>query len=582
MTAGPLLLIGAEGDAGAQLLADDMAARGLYFTVADPSLPDADADPDADPPGGRLYADQDSFLAALISGTAAGGPVSVVLRRPGPLVDAAGWADGLLACARAADRRGDVRFLALTPEAAKAAADAGVPGAEVPAPLPGPAFDRRLIARVDAGEGLIRTPRGDLSLAAQNWARLRRRLRLVPDAGTGGDLADLAAFASRPLPSRALSPRPAGQPPVIVAVAMNGVGLGHVTRLLSISQELCRQSPGARVLFWCFSQASGLLAGAGFDVVQRLTARHLGCDYDDWIGWEAAAFRRFLCDHRADAVVVDAAEADPFITRALAAPDLGGTELILIRRALWPEGRDPALLETAQHCSLVLEPGDLAATRDAGPTATRHALLAGYAHVLTTPPVVLDPGTPPLTRAAARRALRLPPWSRRVVLVSLGGEELGADAPLLAEITTAAREARVGLLWAVSPLARAPAPHLVDPAALRRLYPLRPVLPGVDGLITACGYNSVHEALMGTDLPVLLAPKQHDQLDDQPARARHAAAEGLAMALLPETPADRLEVLRAFMADVRRGARTPRPAGENGAADMARLILAECAGTGAA
>ena len=354
----------------------------------------------------------------------------------------------------------------------------------------------------------------------------------------------------------------AAEGPTYIAVVTNGVGLGHLTRLLAIADAL-RTQAGARVVFWCFSQGAGILVGAGYEVVQRMTAQHLDCDYDDWITWEAAAFAALLAQLRPKAVIYDSSGVDPFVTRALRQPGNGSTALVLVRRAMWQAHRDPAYLDAAQHAVLVAEPGDLSAAADRGPTVTSSPRFAGLARFARTGPVVLRPDQGPLSRSAARRDLGLSRFRRRVCLVSLGGEAFGSDATLARDIAAAAQKSGVSLIWARSPLARSAADLGIDRAALRHLFPLGRYLLAFDGVITACGYNSFHE-VMQTSLPVLLAPTANERLDDQVARASHAATEGWAMMLDPKGAEDRSGLLGRFMADVRAGRQVQRPASPNG------------------
>jgi hypothetical protein len=317
------------------------------------------------------------------------------------------------------------------------------------------------------------------------------------------------------------------------------------------------------------------LVGAGYDVVQRMTAQHLDCDYDDWIEWEEAAFAAFLAKTQPAAVIYDSSGVDPFVVRALRQPGNGSTSLVLVRRAMWQAHRDPAYLDAAQHAVLVAEPGDLSAAADRGPTVTASPRFAGIARFARTAPVVLRPDNGPLLRGAARRALGLSPFRRRVCLVSLGGEAFGRDATLVQDIATAAGKAGVGLIWARSPLARSATDLGTDPATLRHLFPLGRFLMAFDGVITACGYNSFHET-MQSQVPVLLVPTAHERLDDQVARASHAAAKGWALMLDPAKSEDRTATLDGFMAGVRAGQQVQRPQTPmDGAAEMARLILGE-------
>lgn len=570
------LLCGDPSDPVMQLLAEDLAALG--------TPPEINLEPDPARHDRILHCDQASFLSGLFGSPLGQIPVTIVLRRPGLRIGQDGWATGIGVIGRMVGQLGRHAILpvTLTPEAAAEMARAGCPDVE-PLPLAadtgtGDAGDNRLSAEFDARSGTILTDRGLMQADAQNWAQLRSRLRFKTATCPQNDIWDLLTRCNSGAPAPQI-PAAIGAPkvPTYIAVVTNGVGLGHLTRLLAIADALRAQAQ-ARVVFWCFSQGAGILVGAGYEVVQRMTAQHLDCDYDDWIDWEASAFAAFLAELRPTAVLYDSSGVDPFVTRALRQPGNGGTALVLVRRAMWQPHRDPAYLDAAQHAILVAEPGDLSAAADRGPTVTASPKLAGLARFARTAPVLLRPDGGSLPRGAARRALGLSPFRRRVCLVSLGGEAFGRDATMARDIAAAASKAGVGLIWARSPLARSAADLGIDQASLRHLFPLGRYLMAFDGVITACGYNSFHE-VMQTRLPVLLAPTAHERLDDQVARAGHAAAEGWAMMLDPERAVDRTGLLGRFMADVRAGRQVQRPSAQmEGAAQMARLILDETLG----
>ncbi|MEO8243313.1 MAG: hypothetical protein ABI832_13475 [bacterium] len=567
------LLCGDPFDPVMQLLAEDLAALG--------TPPEINVDPDPTRHDRILHCDQASFLAGLFVSPLDQIPVTVVLRRPGPMIGDDGWASGIGVIGRMVERLGRraIQPTTLTPEAAAAVARAGCPTA-VPLALAADAgtdvaSDRRLWAEFDTDNGTILTSRGLMQADAQNWAQLRRRLRFKTDSCPQNDIWDLLTRCNSGAPAMQLPTTfGAAEGPTYVAVVTNGVGLGHLTRLLAIADALRAQAK-ARVVFWCFSQGAGILVGAGYEVVQRMTAQHLDCDYDDWIDWEEAAFSAFLAKCRPAAVLYDSSGVDRFVTAALRRPSNGSTALVLVRRAMWQSHRDPAYLDAAQHTVLVAEPGDLSAAADRGPTVTASPRLAGFARFARTAPVVLRPDGGSLPRAAARRALGVSPFQRRVCLVSLGGEAFGRDATLARDISASASKAGIELIWARSPLARSAADLGIDRALLRHLFPLGRYLMAFDGVITACGYNSFHEA-MQTLLPVLLAPTANERLDDQVARASHAKSEGWAMMLDPGRPEDRAGLLDHFMGKVRAGQQVLRPAtAMEGAAEMAQLILEE-------
>ena len=496
------------------------------------------------------------------------GAVAIMLRRARP-EDEAEWRDLLLVLRHLilATQR-PIRLLALSDEAAT------ILGAELDMPVdvaPGLArrYDgpRRLALSRAEGRVQLRTGDGALHPAGRyNLARLRRMARIEADAGDP-DLADIAEFANG---SQIAAPSPK-HPPVVIIVVPNGTGLGHVTRMLAVAQHL-RQRADARVIFWSFSRAAGILERYGFETVLRQTARHLGAGPDHWLIWETEEFAAALAQLQPDLVVQDASMLQDFVVDAMARPGTGAARLALIRRGMWqPNILGPDALASEHWADAVIEPGDLAAAADRGVTRGRFARTDCFATMIRTAPVTLTRKEAVMPRRAARRALKL--GRGRHCLVSLGGDDLWDWAPVLRKIVDAAKGDGIRLVWARSPLAP-PAPDL-GPGGLmtRSIYPLAPHLAAFDGVISTAGYNSFHELMQLYDGPVLLAPRQHSELDDQAARAQFAEAQGWARCL-PDGP-EATAVLGAFLADIRTGgAVTSRPSWQDGASEIAGALTA--------
>ena len=494
------------------------------------------------------------------------GEVVIVLRRVGQ-EEVAEWRDMLVVLRHLLSTvRRPIGLRALSEEAAASlTAELDMPVDVAPA-LPRLYSGHRHLelCRVD-GALHLRTEAGDLHPARQyNLARLRRVARIEADAGDP-DLSDLAGFANG---AGAITAAPT-RPPVVIIVVPNGTGLGHVTRMLAVARQLTAQT-GARVIFWSFSRAAGIIDRFGFETVLRQTARHLGADPDHWLTWETEEFAAALQHLQPDLVVQDASLLQDFVVDAMARPQAGTARLVLIRRGMWQPnilGTDP--LTSEQLADAVIEPGDLAGAADRGITRGRFAKTDCFAQMSRTAPVTLTRPDAVMSRRAARRALQL--GRGRHCLMSLGGDDLWDWTPVLRKIVEAAQKEGIRLVWARSPLAP-PVPGLSD-IITRSVYPLAPYLAAFDGVVSTAGYNSFHELMQLYVGPVLLVPRQHSQLDDQTARAQFAAAQGWAR-YLPDS-AEGPAVLAAFLADLRaRQTVTTRPAWQDGASEMAQALAA--------
>ncbi len=168
----------------------------------------------------------------------------------------------------------------------------------------------------------------------------------------------------------------------------------------------------------------------------------------------------------------------------------------------------------------------------------------------------------------AARELGLDP-AATCVLVNLGQ---GAEVRDLAERCVAALAGRDGVQVAVLSSAIAAGLDVPDGVVhLRSTYPISRHFRAIDAAVSAAGYNAYHE-LIRFGVPTLFAPMRR-QTDDQAARARFAAGQGVGLALDagagPEPALEQLldparrEAMRGRLAE-------HRPA--NGAADAAAWL----------
>lgn len=497
------------------------------------------------------------------------GPVTILLRRAGQETMAE-WRDHLALLRHLIKQSGkSVAFFALN---AEAAADLSAEmGESVPPMLPlsrayhGPRTFQ--LSRANGPLEVLFDPSKPRPAQRLNLARLRRGARLESD-GTDVDLSDIVAFANGTPDTTPAHPT---RKPVIVVVVPNGFGLGHVTRMLATAQHLTDQGR-ARVVFWSFSRAAGIIARFGFEVVARHTARHIGADTDAWRRWEAVEFSALVAQIKPDLVVQDAAALDDFVVDAMAEPQAGEARLALVRRGMWQKHiLGATALASEDLACLVVEPGDLAANADRGITRGRAEKTNAFAHMALSAPVTLTNPNQMLDRRTARKALGL--GRGRHCLVSLGGDAFSDMSHLVRHLIDASQKARVRLVWARSPLAAPDRDITANPQiTTRSLYPLAPYLAAFDGVVSSAGYNSFHELMQLCDRPVLFAPRQHGALDDQGARAAYAAEQGWAH--YADASMNEQASVVGFMEEVRSGkTMTGRPAWRDGAAEIAQMLL---------
>jgi UDP:flavonoid glycosyltransferase YjiC (YdhE family) len=359
--------------------------------------------------------------------------------------------------------------------------------------------------------------------------------------------------------------RRAGEPRILFATS-NGTGLGHLNRAMAIARRL---PPGWRSSFFTLSGAAPVVAAQGWDVDYLTSYRRPASGTDRaWNLRLGAVLEQVIDEREPDLVVFDGVHPYRALTHLLSARDAPPS--IWCRRPLWRRGSSTAPLRRVGAFDAVLEPGELAAAADSGPTVGARRQAARVR------PIVYLDREELLPRAAAAAALGLDP-GRRTALVTLGqgGEVDRAVARSLAALA-AVPELQVAVLRSSL------APALSVPAGVVPLdatFPMSRYFAAFDLAVAAAGYNAFHE-LIAFAVPTLFVPMTRDT-DDQAARARWAASAGIALEVSGAgDPA--LEERLAELADPVRGAALARAGAEafpgNGAVEAADLVVAMIAG----
>jgi UDP:flavonoid glycosyltransferase YjiC (YdhE family) len=322
-------------------------------------------------------------------------------------------------------------------------------------------------------------------------------------------VADLIGAARRPVP------RPVAglELPTVLFVSSNGAGMGHLTRLLAIAR---RSAEWCRPLFLSLSQAVPVVGREGFPFEYFPSRGALGMETGVWNPMFEARFRQALDQHRPAAVVFDGTW--PYLGLVRARADYPETRFVWSRRGMWKADTPPDQLRKSQYFDLVIEPGEAAAAYDRGPTAQA----ADAARV--APVTYLDPSDL-FDRERARHELGLRQDST-AVLVSLGAGNINDISSTVGAVTNALAERDdVEVVVTRSPIARR-ATALDSRLKTVSTFPLSRYFRAFDASVAAAGYNSFHETL-AFGLPSVYVPNTATRTDDQLARARWAADEGV-------------------------------------------------------
>ncbi len=316
--------------------------------------------------------------------------------------------------------------------------------------------------------------------------------------------------------------------------AVDGLGLGHVTRLLGLARALRRRMPRAEILFLTASEASHVIYREGFaalKVPSRSAARSGGLRRDTFVRLTQSAVWSALTAFDPHALVVDTfaagalGELPPVLRWA-------GRKIFVFRAQRPERAQEAGLQNLLALYDLILVPhhpnSEEVPTPDSVPCVWTGPMLGrGVGEVLS--------------REDARRLLELP-LEADIGLISLGG---GGDPDLAAARRTLRAAIEAGdaasavakVLWvemagplsadALSIHAEANASSRARFRVLRDVHPQMLFCRAFDCAIAAAGYNTAHE-LQAVEVPTLLWPFPRE-VDDQEKRAADFARDGRAL-----------------------------------------------------
>lgn len=348
--------------------------------------------------------------------------------------------------------------------------------------------------------------------------------------------------------------------PRVLFVSSNGVGMGHLTRLLAIARRL---PASIEASFVSMSQGFTVIEQFGFETEYVPCLQHTLSGAEDWNGWLAQTLEHLLDSKPAIAVVFDGNVVYPGLASVVGERSL---PLIWIRRGMWRSDQDTSeSVASARHAALVIEPDDVAAALDSGAAERRQG-------AVVVDPIRLLEDDEVLTRRESCRVLGLDP-DDRYVLIQLGAGNNYNFVDLMQSVI----EGLEGLSlrpviveWLTAELGFNLWPNLTR----LRAFPIGRYVRAFDFVISAVGYNTFNE-IISLEVPSVLVPNRNRSMDDQSARAAFADREGAAVHLDDELTPKIAEVLESMLDPERRqmmAANCRRIAKPNGAWSAAQLV----------
>lgn len=356
------------------------------------------------------------------------------------------------------------------------------------------------------------------------------------------------------------SPSP-GRRACVLMISSNGVGLGHLTRLIAVARKLPQH---IEPRFLTLSEGAEIAARMGYPVDYLPSFRRLRLEPVSWNRFFARRLVHHVRSFSPSAAIFDGNwPYGGLLDVMTAAPEV---RWLWIRRGLWRRGRDLVALEQSRRFDAIFEPRDWSENEDVGPTTSFREDA-----ITVDPPRILDlDGI--LARENARRHYSVGP-DELCVAIQLGpGTNFSFARIRSALLADLAGRARVRVIQLESPISGD------DPRTTDRSVQAASEFPSVrfamayDLLICGAGYNSFHESFW-LGIPTVFVPNEAPDMDDQLLRARFAETTGFSLTLRAHDLRQVGAVLDAALArGFRERASAARRCAPNGAAEIARVV----------
>ncbi|WP_222183053.1 glycosyltransferase [Geminicoccus harenae] len=362
--------------------------------------------------------------------------------------------------------------------------------------------------------GTFREPGADRQARAE---RARAFVRESADpAILAARLLTLAPDLARP---RRIDPARIRSPRRVLMLSPNGIGMGHLTRLLAVARRL---PPAIEPVFLTMSQAVGVVGQYGFHGEYLPYHSYYGGDADYWNRGLLARLQAMIGFYDPRVLLFDGNM--PYAALTELRRHCPERRFVWLRRGLWRPDAGKAAIERAVSFDLVIEPGEFATEADRGLTRTRGG------QVVRVPPVTLLDDDEILDRAEARAELGIAP-DALAVLVLLGSQN-NFDYRRVRQTLAASLGEQAGVVlveaeWLISenqPTERLPGASTLSGFPMARLF------RAFDLAVSAAGYNSFHE-LISIGIPTIFVPNENPSMDEQEARAAWAERAGLGVAV---------------------------------------------------
>lgn len=347
--------------------------------------------------------------------------------------------------------------------------------------------------------------------------------------------------------------------------ASNGLGIGHLSRLLSVAQSLSEKAPASEILFLTQSEAGPFPETFPFYAIRvpgRNRARTGGLTAKSYLQTVRPLILQAIAAFDPHLMVTDTFPEGPEkeLSPAMEWPI---HKAFIFREQHARRTEDPYMQQALRRYNRILVPHDEG-------TVPIPAFLKNDPRLRWTGPVL--PLQPLLSRKEARERLGIPP-DQKTLLLSFGGGGDPEGKRRAKDVALFLRRKHIPFFYASGPLNHT-LPEGIHASEWLPLWPVRPFLQAFDGAIAGGGYNTVHE-LLEARIPAFLCGFSR-ALDPQGERIERLAGEGLVMALKGHDNGSlepSLDIFLDRLPELMESARARRPVVYDGSRIAAGILL---------
>lgn len=355
--------------------------------------------------------------------------------------------------------------------------------------------------------------------------------------------------------------------PRILFYAVNGLGLGHVTRLLAIARQVRKRQEDAEIVFFTSSEAEDVIYREGFaafKVPSKTIRIEAGLRPSTYSRMLQTVTLNLLASFHPHLLVVDTFPAGAI--QELLPVLRWDSRKVFVYRAQRHEVASSLLMQNAlQLYELAVIPHKEGEEEIILPEGLERTWVG---------PILIRTRDEAKPRDEARAILGLPEEGPVVFITFGGGGDADMDRALTAAVESLSNQPGLHLAVAHAPLYRGMIRRAPNVTPVNH-YPLAELYPAFDAAISACGYNTASE-LLHHGIPTAFVPFPR-QVDDQESRAARieAAKAGIYLnAVNPESLPEIVERLLNPAESEAMKASAQRLVADSGASRAADAILA--------